>query len=87
MSYHSSHHPQEVLLAQFSLYVYKCGLKPDSFNFFISSTYFGGFVFSFPLDRAGGGGGGLVQWLKLPVGKLDIAGSSPALGFKFQRHT
>ena len=25
-----SHHPQEVLLAQFSLYVHKGGLKPDS---------------------------------------------------------
>ena len=30
----SSHHPQEVLLAQFSLYVHKGGLKPDSFHFF-----------------------------------------------------
>ena len=30
---HSSHHPQEVLLAQFSLYVHKGGLKPDSFHF------------------------------------------------------
>ena len=29
----SSHHPQEVLLAQFSLYVHKSGLKPDSFHF------------------------------------------------------
>ena len=29
----SSHHPQEVLLARFSLYVHKGGLKPDSFNF------------------------------------------------------
>ena len=29
----SSHHPQEVLLAQFSLYVHKRGLKPDSFHF------------------------------------------------------
>ena len=28
----SSHHPQEVLLAQFSLYVHKGGLKPDSFT-------------------------------------------------------
>ena len=33
MSSHSSHHPQEVLLAQFSLYVHKGGLKPDSFHF------------------------------------------------------
>ena len=30
----SSHYPQEVLLAQFSLYVHKGGLKPDSFYFF-----------------------------------------------------
>ena len=29
----SSHHPQEVLLAQFSLYVHKCDLKPHSFHF------------------------------------------------------
>ena len=29
----SSHYPQEVLLAQFSLYVHKGGLKPDSFHF------------------------------------------------------
>ena len=33
VSSHSSHHPQEVLLAQFSLYVHKCGLKPDLFHF------------------------------------------------------
>ena len=33
VSYQSSHHPQEVLLAQFSLYVHKSGLKPDSFHF------------------------------------------------------
>ena len=30
----SSHHPREVLLAQFSLYVHKGGLKPDSFHLF-----------------------------------------------------
>ena len=33
VSSQSSYHPQEVLLAQFSLYVHKGGLKPDSFNF------------------------------------------------------
>ena len=33
MSSQSSHHPQEVLLAQFSLYVHKGGLKPDSFHY------------------------------------------------------
>ena len=37
VSSQSSHHPQEVLLAQFSLYVHKGGLKPDSFHLFISS--------------------------------------------------
>ena len=37
VSSQSSHHPQEVLLAQFSLYVHKGGLKPDSFHF-ISMT-------------------------------------------------
>ena len=29
VSSHSPHHPQEALLAQFSLYVHKGGLKPD----------------------------------------------------------
>ena len=33
VSSQSSHHPQEVLLAQFSLYVHKGGLKLDSFHF------------------------------------------------------
>ena len=36
VSSQSSHHPQEVLLAQFSLYVHKGGLKPDSFHFYIA---------------------------------------------------
>ena len=44
VSSHSSHHPQEVLLAQFSLYVHKGGLKPDSFHFYhirsIVNTFF-----------------------------------------------
>ena len=34
----SSHHPEDVLLAQFSLYVHKGGLKPDSFHFFCKVT-------------------------------------------------
>ena len=37
MSSQSSHHPQEVPLAQFSLYVHKGGLKPDSFHFFFNT--------------------------------------------------
>ena len=32
VSSQSSHHPQEVLLAQFSLFVQKGGLKPDLFH-------------------------------------------------------
>ena len=35
VSSQSSHHPQEVLLAQFSLYVHKDGLKPDLSHFHI----------------------------------------------------
>ena len=40
VSSQSSHHPQEVLLAQFSLYVHKGGLKPDSFHFFTATHNF-----------------------------------------------
>ena len=36
VSSQSSHHPQEVLLAQFSLYVHKGGLKPDSFHYLVT---------------------------------------------------
>ena len=39
MSSHSYHHPQDVLLAQFSLYVHKSGLKPDSFHFYGAANY------------------------------------------------
>ena len=39
VSSHSSHQPQEVLLAQFSLYVHKGGLKPDSFHFISKVVY------------------------------------------------
>ena len=40
VSSQSSHHPQEVLLAQFSLYVHKGGLKPDSFHFILQRLIF-----------------------------------------------
>ena len=43
VSSQSSHHPQKVLLAQFSLYVHKGSLKPDSFHF-ISFTNRYGFI-------------------------------------------
>ena len=35
VSFHSSDHPHEVLLAQFSLYVHKGGLNPDSFHLYL----------------------------------------------------
>ena len=38
VSSHSSNHLQEVFLAQFSLYVHKNGLKPDSFHFYSIPT-------------------------------------------------
>ena len=40
VSFQSSHHPQEALLAQFSLYVRKGGLKPDSFHFLLCTHMF-----------------------------------------------
>ena len=39
VSSQSSHHPQEVLLAQFSLYVHKGGLMPDSFHFIYAKNF------------------------------------------------
>ena len=39
VSSHSSHYSQGVLLAQFSLYVHKSGLKPDSFHFALLNPY------------------------------------------------
>ena len=51
VSSQSSHHPQEVLLAQFSLYVHKGGLKPDSFHFiFILTQTTGGRFYIFSSD-------------------------------------
>ena len=38
VSSQSSHHPQEALLAQFSLYMHKGGLKPDSFHFIFTQS-------------------------------------------------
>ena len=39
VSSQSSHNLQEVLLAQFSLYVHNGGLKPDSFHFWYMRVY------------------------------------------------
>ena len=56
VSSQSSHHPQEVLLAQFSLYVHKGGLKPDSFHFIYWLDYLYKVVLIILLGRGGGGG-------------------------------
>ena len=50
VSSQSSHHPQEVLLAQFSIYVHKGGLKPDSFHFVMTVL-----LAQFRLDEHKGG--------------------------------
>ena len=47
VSSQSSHHPQEVLLAQFSLYVHKGGLKPDSFHFITMAEQWHRFIVYF----------------------------------------
>ena len=44
VSSQSSHHSQEVLLAQFSLYVHKGGLKPDLFHFFQTNVVIYAFI-------------------------------------------
>ena len=52
VSSHSSHHPQEFFLAQFSLYVRKGGLKPDSFNYHFGELldkWFTNFIFTLPI--------------------------------------
>ena len=38
VSSQSAHHPQEVLLVQFSLYVHKGGPEPDSFHFHLQNN-------------------------------------------------
>ena len=51
VSSQSSHHPQEVLLAQFSLHVHKGGLKPDSFHFiWVDFTYVRSVMPCFTID-------------------------------------
>ena len=60
VSSQSSHHLQEVLLAQFSLYVHKGGLKPDSFHLIkhftttLSEGRYAGEVPAFSVHKSGG---------------------------------
>ena len=53
VSSQSSHHPQEVLLAQFSLYVHKGGLKPDSFHFKRDYSHFSSILLSYQITFIG----------------------------------
>ena len=46
VSSQSSHHPQEVLMAQFSIYVHKGGLKPDSFHLYCRALLYISYFFS-----------------------------------------
>ena len=72
VSSQSSHHPQEVLLAQFSLYVHKGGLKPDSFHFifylcykFEFVDYANIFVFDWPWKFIRGWSLNIHPWMKV----------------------
>ena len=53
-----SHHPQEVILAQFSLCVHKGGLKPDSFHFFEFTAN----LMQFSLQQITSRYGHLIRW-------------------------
>ena len=64
VSSQSSHHPQEVLMAQFSLYVHKGGLKPDSFHFIIFFHNF--LVFSARSDATKGSNLPPIQYQNRP---------------------
>ena len=51
VSSQSSHQPLEVLLAQFSLYVHKGGLKPDSFHFACIQVYVDMLINTLPCQK------------------------------------
>ena len=70
VSSHSSHHPQEVLLAQFSLYVHKGGLKPHSFHFILAleCTRWRLILIVNPTRPSHEGGGGVRKFKKSQCG-------------------
>ena len=70
VSSQSSHHPHEVLLAQFSLYVHKGGLKPDSFHLYIN-CYSSHWFLGFP-ECLGGGPGAVVNPLTAKLFTLNF---------------
>ena len=78
VSSQSSHHPQEVLLAQFSLYVHKGVLKPDSFHFFPSESLQTVQVEE-AIPRSRGGYGMVIIGIPafVPAGDMIVEGSGP----------
>ena len=87
MSSHSSHHPQEVLLAQFSLYVHKGGLSPIHF---ISSNEFKQFVKSYGINhitssqhypQSNGFTERMVSVIKQTMTKCSLAKKDPQMAF------
>ena len=73
VSSQSSHHPQEVLLAQFSLYVHKGGLKPDSFHFCLLIA----FLFACPAPPRESGCYAASGWLRHRMWQYKLDGHSP----------
>ena len=83
VSSQSSHHPQEVFLAQFSLYVHKGGLKPDSFHFILlrfvcskrtwidSNTFAANLKSVWTEETYGLVNRFKIQWQKVHVGRFD----------------
>ena len=76
VSSQSSHHPQEVLLAQFSLYVHKGGLKPDSFHFIYSDRIYQFTQFPKISIFASGNLGRHLEQLKMSFDRADDLQSS-----------
>ena len=72
VSSQSSHHPQEVLLAQFSLYVHKRGLKLDSFRMRLCVQHTVRLSFTTPA-------GTCAFWTELYTHKKMVAHSKVAL--------
>ena len=78
VSSQSSHHPQEVLLAQFSLYVHKGGLKPDSFHFISFPGAFSSVTVLQQIPKHPGGGPRVV--VSTAAFHARVRGSVPGLG-------
>ena len=82
VSSQSSHHPREVLLAQFSLYVHKGGLKPDSFHFIL-------FLLAYDVPRTKDVGLATKFWSQPTAGSMPVnllrrwPNTNPSLGLLY----